>query len=224
MIILISTVILFIGIIKKTNNVIVHGVTWSAKLSELDYSKWGTRKAVSNIIAHYAKQKGYYGRYGVDNYKEGATAYYISKDNSVYFAGKVLSAKKGNLDNYYDIRSTLDHEAGPKGHKYEKVIGDYTFSAHADIYYNQATSSDYSKASSGMQYTVAFGYAEHLWNAYDNAEISSETVNSKINLFNKNNSAGVTITPDWLMGSNKLNVQINNYEPKKAERLAKPQD
>ena len=209
---------------KKTNNVIVHGVTWSAKLSELDYSKWGTRKAVSNIIAHYAKQKGYYGRYGVDNYKEGATAYYISKDNSVYFAGKVLSAKKGNLDNYYDIRSTLDHEAGPKGHKYEKVIGDYTFSAHADIYYNQATSSDYSKASSGMQYTVAFGYAEHLWNAYDNAEISSETVNSKINLFNKNNSAGVTITPDWLMGSNKLNVQINNYEPKKAERLAKPQD
>ena len=210
---------------KTTNNVIVHGVTWSAKLSELDYSKWGTRKAVSNIIAHYAKQKGYYGRYGVDNYKEGATAYYSSKGNSVYFAGKVLSAKKGNLDNYYDIRSTLDHEAGPKGHKYENIPAlDYKFSDHADIYYSQATSSDYSRASSGMQYTVAFGYAEHLWNAYDNAEISPETVNSRIDSFNKNNSGGVTITPEWLSGSNKLNVQINNYEPKKAERLSKPQD
>lgn len=136
------------------------------------------------------------------------------------------SPSSAQFTKYVDrpVNLTLDHEAGPKGHKYEKVIGDYTFSAHADIYYNQATSSDYSKASSGMQYTVAFGYAEHLWNAYDNAEISSETVNSKINLFNKNNSAGVTITPEWLMGSNKLNVQINNYEPKKAERLAKPQD
>ncbi len=68
------------------------------------------------------------------------------------------------------------------------------------------------------------GFVEHLWNAFDRGDISAETVNSRIDLFNKNNSAGITITPEWLMGSNKLNVHINNYEPKKAERLTNPQD
>lgn len=75
-----------------------------------------------------------------------------------------------------------------------------------------------------MQYTVAFGYAERLWNAYDNAEISAKTLNSRIDLFNKNNSAGVRIAHKWLIGSNKLDIQINNYKSKRAERLTKPQD
>lgn len=177
---------------KKTNNVIVHIGKGQYTLNQLNYNTSGTRKSVSNIIAHYAKAKGLSGVYGVKSMDKETTGAHTTPQKSVYFNSKQLAA--GGYNDFYDIRNTLDHEAGSKGHKYENV-NPYTFLAHAQVYLEQAKASDYGKSTEGNQNSVAFGFMQRLWNAYVKDEISWQGMDPYINDFNKNNTGGVTVTP-----------------------------
>src|SRR5690606_41949904 len=69
---------------KRTNNVVVNtnstatklsqlnGNTGAPNLSQLDYSSKGTAKAVSNVLAHYAGEKGISGYTGVYSGSKGS--------------------------------------------------------------------------------------------------------------------------------------------------------
>lgn len=112
----------------------------------------------------------------------------------------------GGLNNSYDIRSILDHEAG--GHKNENIKGEYTFLDHAKVYLEQTKNSDYGNSTNGNQNSVAFGFMQRLWNAYYNKEISWQGMDPYINDFNSN-SAGVKVIP--IGGYDKpMNVVIQN--------------
>ena len=212
---------------KKTNNIIVHTDQGNAKLSQLDYSKQGTRKAVSNIIAHYAGQKGLSGIYGVSTKieNEDTGAQTSRKRGSVFYNSKQLA--KGSYDNLYDLRNTLDHEAGKDGHKSEPKGITYTYLAHAKVYLGQSKTSDHVNSTEGNQNSVAFGFAERLWNAYKNKEISWDGMNPYLDDFNKN-KGGVTISTIGGYEGDPMEVGIQNdnqqFAPKAVEKLKNPNE
>lgn len=85
-------------------------------LSKLDYSNKGTACAVSRIIANEAKALGYNGYYGVKKMDRESTIAHTNSKNSVFF--NTTQLKKGSGDNFYDMKSTLRHEADQiTGHK-----------------------------------------------------------------------------------------------------------
>lgn len=177
---------------KDTNYIIVHADGGNAKLSQLDYNKKGTRKAVSKIIAHYAGQKGLKGYYGVSTLKSAQTVAVTKANNNVFF--NTTQLKQGSSDNLYNLRNVIDHEAGKKGHKSENIpADDYKFLDHAKVYLEQSKTSDYGKSTDRNQYAVAFGFAQRLWNAYKKDEISWEGMDPYLEDFNKNNTGGVQI-------------------------------
>ena len=212
---------------KKTNNVIVHIGTGQYKLNQLDYNKSGTLKAVSNIIAYYAGKKGLSGYYGVTSMKSETTGAVTKPWGTVLFNSKQLGSKEGNYNDFYNIRNTLDHEAGAKGHKNENV-SPYTYLAHAQVYLEQAKTADYGKSTESNQNSVAFGFMERLWNAYEKDEISWQGMDPYINDFNKNNTGGVTVTPNGGYDS-PMDVYINNDGarskfPEPVKKLKSPHD
>src|SRR5690606_18279306 len=121
---------------KSTNNVVVNtnssatklsqlnGNTGAPNLSQLGYSSKGTAKAVSNVLAHYAGEKGISGYTGVYSGSKGSAL--TNPNSNIFFNAKALS--EGTYDNAYNIRSTLNHEGG---HKNENYKGDYTFELHS---------------------------------------------------------------------------------------------
>ncbi|SEW49642.1 RHS repeat-associated core domain-containing protein [Chryseobacterium wanjuense] len=204
---------------KKTNNIIVHTDQGNAKLSQLDYSKKGTRMAVSNIIAHYATQKGLTGYYGVSTKikNEDTGAVTSGRSNNVFYNSKQLA--KGSYNNLYDLRNTLDHEAGKDGHKNENKNGEYTFLAHAKVYLGQSKTSDYENSTEANQYSVAFGFAQRLWNAYKKDEISWEGMDPYLEDFNRNNTGGVQISTIGGYEGDPMEVVIKNDTK---QSIAKP--
>lgn len=209
---------------KKSTNVIVHIGKGQYTLNQLDYNHSGTRKAVSNIIGYYAAKKGLYGVFGVKRMNDKTMGAVTTPWKSVFFNSNQLEI--GNYNNFYNIRSTLDHEAGAKGHKNETVIP-YTFLAHAQVYLEQGKSSDYGKSTENNQNAVAFGFMERLWNAYKEKEISWEGMDPYIDDFNKNNKGGVNVTS---IGGydDPMDVSINNDNRQtpliRAKRLNSPYD
>ena len=221
---------------KKTNNVIVHTSSSATKLSQLngdkgvklsqlDYNSRGTAKAVSNVIAHYAGAKGLAGIYGVKSINDPSTLAHTTPQKSVYFNSKALSA--GNLNDAYDIRSVLDHEAGKAGHKNENIVP-YTYLAHAKVYLGQSKTSDYEKSTLVNQNSVAAGFVQRLWNAYKQDEISWEGMNPYLNDFNKNNTGGVQVFPIGGYEGEPMQLIIQNgsfkSEPKTLEKMTSPHD
>lgn len=182
-------------------------------------------KAVSNVIAHYAGQKGLAGTYGVKSIKDPSTLAHTTPQKSVYFNSKALSA--GNLNDAYDIRSVLDHEAGKAGHKNENIVP-YTYLAHAKVYLGQSKTSDYGKSTLGNQNSVASGFVQRLWNAYKQDEISWEGMNPYLNDFNKNNTGGVKVFPIGGYEGEPMQLIIQNgsfkSEPKILEKMTSPHD
>lgn len=85
------------------------------------------------------------------------------------------------------------HEAGQKGRKNEN-INPYTYLAHAQVYLNQSKTSDYGNSTDCIQNSVAFGFMQRLWNAYNKDEIIWGGMNPYIHDFNNNNTGGVTIS------------------------------
>ncbi|MBO4234231.1 hypothetical protein FO675_07995 [Riemerella anatipestifer] len=209
---------------KKTNNVIIHTDKGNVRLSQLDYTKKGTRMAVSNIIAHYAGKKGLSGVYGVKTMKSHSTGAHTTPWKSVFFNSKALSA--GKYDNFYNIRSTLDHEAGEKGHKSEN-ISPYTYIAHTQVYLDQAKSPDYGKSTEDYQSSIAFGFMERLWNSYEQKEISWGKLGQYIDDFNANNTGGVKVIP---IGGydGPMDIYVDNdgvkYTPTTAEKIKTPHE
>lgn len=140
---------------KSTNNIIVHIGKEEYKLSQLDYNKKGTLKAVSNVLAHYAGEKGMKEYVGVGAFEKGS-AYANAYDN-IFFNTKALD--KGIYDNIYNVKSTLNHEIG---HINEPTLDPYTFEQHANIYLAEASHPDFTKTTqaysrSGTQfYTESF--------------------------------------------------------------------
>ncbi|MDF2932638.1 MAG: sugar-binding protein [Chryseobacterium sp.] len=212
---------------KSSHNIIVHTDQGNARLSQLDYSKKGTVKAVSNIIAHYASQKGLSGYYGVSGrIKSPDTGAITSRQTgSVYYNIKQL--EKGSYNDLYDLRNTLDHEAGKSGHKFENVKP-YTFLAHAKVYLGQAKTSDYGNSTERNQNSVAFGFAQRLWNAYKEDEISWQGMDPYIADFNNNNKGGVYISTIGGYEGEPMQVAIQNgeqsYETKTVEKMTNPHD
>lgn len=221
---------------KRTNNVVVHTNSSATNLShlngdkgvllsQLDYSSRGTAKAVSNVVAHYAGQKGLAGTYGVKSIKDPSTLAHTTPQKSVYFNSKALSA--GNLNDAYDIRSVLDHEAGKTGHKNEHIVP-YTYLAHAKVYLGQSKTSDYGKSTLDNQNSVAAGFVQRLWNAYKQDEISWEGMNPYLNDFNKNNTGGVQVFPIGGYEGEPMQLIIQNgsfkSEPKTLKKMTNPHD
>jgi len=211
---------------KKTNNIIVHTDQGNAKLSQLDYNKKGTLKAVSNIISHYAGQKGLSGYYGVSTkIKSEDTGAQTSRSNgTVFYNSKQLA--KGGYDNLYDLKNTLDHEAGKDGHKNENVTP-YTFLAHAKVYLGQSKTSDYGNSTERNQNSVAFGFTQRLWNAYKEDEISWDGMNPYIDDFNKNNKGGVYISTIGGYENDPMQVVIQNggqSKPLSVEKMTNPNE
>ncbi|MEC3875555.1 RHS repeat-associated core domain-containing protein [Chryseobacterium salviniae] len=213
---------------KKTNNIIVHTDQGNAKLSQLNYNKKGTLRAVSNIIAHYAGQKGFSGYYGVSNKIKGEDTGAITSraTGTVYFNIKQL--QKGSYNDLYNLRNTLDHEAGANGHKSENLNGKYTFLDHAKVYLGQAKTSDYGNSTEGNQNSVAFGFAQRLWNAYKKDEISWQGMDPYINDFNKNNKEGVNISTIGGYEGEPMQIVIQNgtqqSKPQSVELMKNPNE
>jgi len=178
-------------------------------LSQLDYNGQGTRKAVSNIIAHYAEKNGYTGSFGVSDLGENDTVAHTTPWGTVFFNSYNL--KKGLSDNYYDLQSALDHEVNLKfGHKGESadLRRNYTFLAHAEVYLGQAGTDNYKNSTRHNKYSVASDFVERLWNAYDKREINDDKLDSYIQTFNKSNTGNVTIINTQLWGSGQMSYQI----------------
>ncbi|GAE65908.1 RHS repeat-associated core domain-containing protein [Chryseobacterium indologenes] len=224
---------------KKTNNVIIHTNSSATKLaqlngdkgvklSQLDYSSKGTTRAVSNVLAYYAGQKGFSGYYGVSGKIKGAdTGAIISRaTGTVYYNIKHL--QKGSYDNLYNLRNTLDHEAGAGGHKNENPNGKYTYLDHAKVYLGQAKTSDYGNSTENNQNSVAFGFAQRLWNAYKRDEVTWQGMDPYISDFNNNNKGGVSISTIGGYEGEPMEVVIQNgtkqFKQQPVELMKNPND
>ncbi len=224
---------------KSTNNVVVHtnssatklsqlkGNTGAASLSQLDYSSRGTLKAVSNILSHYAGEKGIKGYTGVGTFDRGSAL--TSPTGNTFFNTKDLS--KGTYDNAYNVRSTLNHEGGKLGHKNENIPSNrYTFVDHATVYLNEAKHPDFGKTTQGYRYRQAASFGQRVLNAAEKeASYGTDRMNM-INQYNEGNTGGVSITPysggNNLPTSTTITVSVGNstYPSKPYEDIKHPQD
>ena len=223
---------------KSTNNVVVHtnssatklsqlkGNTGAASLSQLDYSSKGTNKAVSNVLAHYAGEKGISGYTGV--YKGPQGSAFTNQNGNIFFNTKSLS--KGTYNNAYNIRSTLNHEGGQLGHKNENYKGDYTFELHSKIYLNEASNSDFGKATESFRVRQAQSFGQHVLNAAQKGSSYGSDPMNMINEYNNGNTGGVNITTynggNNLPTSTTITVSVGNntYPTKSYEDIKNPRD
>ncbi len=224
---------------KSTNNVVVHtnssatklsqlkGNTGAASLSQLNYSNKGTTKAVSNILAHYAGEKGISEYTGTYSGSRGSA--YTNDRGNIFFNIKDLG--NGTYNNAYNIRSTLNHEGGKLGHKNENINpDDYTFVDHAKVYLNEAKNPDFGKTTQGYRYGQAASFGQRILNAAEKESNYSNNPMNMINDYNAGNTGGVTITP--YSGGNNLptgtiitvTVGNNTYPSKPYENIKYPQD
>ena len=128
----------------------------------------------------------------------------------------------------YDLRNTLDHEAGSGGHKNENSNGKYTYLGHAKVYLSQAKTSDYGNSTEGNQNSVAFGFAQRLWNAYKKDEITWQGMDPYISDFNNNNKGGVYISTIGGYDGKPMEVVLQNgtkqFNPQPVEIMKNPND
>ncbi|PQA96786.1 hypothetical protein B0A69_01575 [Chryseobacterium shigense] len=230
----------YIGTDKKsTNNVVVHsnssatklsqlkGNTGAASLSQLNYNSKGTNKAVSNILAHYAGEKGISGHTGTYSGSRGSAL--TMANGNIFFNTKALS--DGTYDNAYNIKSTLNHEGGKLGHKNENIPANrYTFVDHATVYLNEAKNPDFGKTTQGYRYGQAASFGQRVLNAAEKeASYGADRMNM-INEYNEGNTGSVTITPynggNNLPTSTTITVSVGNstYPSNPYEDIKHPQD
>jgi RHS repeat-associated protein len=200
-------------------NILVQIGTKSYPLSSLDYNKQGTAHAVSNIIGHYASEMGYSGTYGIKGMNAGG---HTTGKGSVFLSASEF--KNGSYDNLYNIKSTLGHEAGPKGHKSESsnLRENYTFMAHAGVYFEQGRTSDFTKSDLNEQYTVGLAFTERVWTALVNNEINSHEFETYIKAFNDKNTGGVFINynKDYpKTGELNINITVDGKSPNGTESV-----
>ncbi|MGG7469256.1 DUF6443 domain-containing protein [Chryseobacterium arthrosphaerae] len=224
---------------KSTNNVVVHtnssatklsqlkGNTGAASLSQLDYSSKGTNKAVSNVLAHYAGEKGISGYTGTYSGSRGSAL--TMPSGNIFFNIKDLS--KGNYDNAYNIKSTLNHEGGKLGHKNENINpDDYTFVDHATVYLNEAKNPDFGKATEKYRVGHATSFGQRVLNAAQKESSYGNDPMNMINEYNNGNTGSVTITSysggNGLPTSTTITVSVGNntYPTKSYEDIKHPQD
>nr|WP_315035481.1 RHS repeat-associated core domain-containing protein [uncultured Chryseobacterium sp.] len=224
---------------KSTNNVVVHtnssatklsqlkGNTGAANLSQLDYSSKGTNKAVSNVLAHYAGEKGISGYTGTYSGSRGSAL--TMPSGNIFFNIKDLS--KGTYDNAYNIKSTLNHEGGKLGHKNENINpDDYTFVDHATVYLNEAKNPDFGKATEKYRVGQATSFGQRVLNAAQKESSYGNDPMNMINEYNNGNTGSVTITPysggNGLPTSTTITVSAGNntYPTKPYEDIKHPQD
>jgi RHS repeat-associated protein len=225
---------------KKTNNVVVHskssatklsqlkGDTGAAKLSQLNYNSKGTVGAVSNILAHYAGEKGIPGYTGIYSGSRGSAVTSPYSGNT-FFNTKDLS--NGNYDNAYNIRSTLNHEGGKLGHKNENIPNDkYTYKAHATVYLNEAKHPDFGKTTEAYRYGQAASFSLRVLNAAQKESSYGNNPMNMIDEYNSKNTGSVTISAysggNGLPTSTLTTVQVGNntYPAKEYEDIKNPQD
>ena len=221
---------------KSTNNVVVHtnssatklsqlnDNTGAANLSQLDYSSKGTAKAVSNVLAHYAGEKGISGYTGVYSGSKGSAL--TNPNGNIFFNAKALS--EGTYDNAYNIRSTLNHEGG---HKNENINpDDYTFGDHAKVYLNEAKHPDFSKTTESYRAGQAASFGQRVLNAAEKETNYNNNPMNMINEYNTGNTGSVTIKPysggNNLPKSTTITVTVGNntYPSKPYEDIKHPQD
>ncbi|MDP9961965.1 DUF6443 domain-containing protein [Chryseobacterium lathyri] len=224
---------------KSTNNVVVHtnssatklsqlkGNTGAASLSQLDYSSKGTNKAVSNVLAHYAGEKGISGYTGTYSGSRGSAL--TMPSGNIFFNTKDLS--EGTYDNAYNIKSTLNHEGGKLGHKNENINpDDYTFVNHATVYLNEAKNPDFGKATEKYRVGQATSFGQRVLNAAQKESSYGNDPMNMINEYNNGNTGSVTITPysggNGLPTSTTITVSAGNntYPTKPYEDIKHPQD
>jgi RHS repeat-associated protein len=182
-----------------------HGLRY---LSGLDYSKKGTRYAVSRIIAKEALLRCYTGYYGVRSMDEEDTGAYTNRANTIWTNTKQLT--KGTYDDYKDLGSMLDHEGNPDfGHRGEKNRDNYNFVSHANVYLGQSQTDDFNSTSDDNKYSVATGFVNRMYNAYLNKEITFEGLKSEVGRFNKLNAKnGVQLLSKF--DGNGVDVQLKD--------------
>jgi hypothetical protein len=121
--------------------------------------------------------------------------------------------KKGSYDNSFWLKSVLGHEADPNnGHKSESLNlkHNYTYMAHAGVYFEQGRTSVFAKLDENGKYTVASAFTDRIWNAFVNGEIKSEQIKTYINAFNTKNTGGVTINAGLItIGNNISGMRFN---------------
>jgi hypothetical protein len=225
---------------KSTNNVVVHtnssvtklsqlsGNTGAANLSQLDYSSRGTTKAVSNVLAYYAGEKGIGGYTGVAT-GSGFSAFTQPQSENIFF--NISDLKKGTYNNAYNIRSTLNHEGGKLGHKNENIPADkYKFVDHATVYLNEARNPDFGKTTESYRAGQVASFGQRVLNATEKeASYGTDRMNM-INEYNEGNTGSVTITPynggNNLPTSTTITVSVGNstYPSNPYEDIKHPQD
>jgi|GEM_PF-1618436 len=222
---------------KSTNNVVVHsnssatrlsqlqGDTGAVGLSQLNYGSGGTVKAVSNILAHYAAEKGLKGYIGVGTFEKGSA--YTGGNGNVFFNSKALNA--GTYDNAYNIRSTLNHEGGSFGHKNENIPSNrYTFIDHSKVYLNEALHSDFNRTTGNYKAGQARAFVNHVLNADVKESRYGTNYTDMLNLYNQNR-AGVRVnvnTGGGLTTGANIGITVNgtNYKTTKYEDISNPHD
>ncbi|WP_407847356.1 RHS repeat-associated core domain-containing protein [Chryseobacterium sp. KCF3-3] len=233
----------YIGTDKKnTHNVIVHtnssatklselkGDTGAAMLSQLDYSSRGTTRAVSKVLAHYAGEKGITGYIGLAQMaSETAGAFNNPQTKNTFF--NINQLENGLYDNAYNIRSSLNHEAGTLGHKNENIPADkYKFVDHATIYLNEAKNPDFGKTTEKYRYGQAASFGQRVLNAAEKEASYGNNPMNMINEYNNGNTGSVTIIPysggNQMPTNTTITVQIGNntYKAKSYEDIKNPQD
>lgn len=225
---------------KKTNNVVVHtnssatklsqlsGNTGAANLSQLDYSSRGTTRAVSNVLAYYAGEKGIGGYTGVAT-GSGFSAFTQPQSKNIFF--NISDLKGGSYNNAYNIRSTLNHEGGQLGHKNENIPADkYKFVDHATVYLNEARNPDFGKTTESYRAGQAASFGQRILNAAQKESSYGNDPMNMINVYNDKNTGSVTVTPysggNNLPTSTTITVSVGNntYPTKPYEDIKYPQD
>lgn len=182
----------------------------SYNLSSLDYTKKGTRLAVSNIIGHYASKNGASGYFGVDasSSLDKNIGGYTKKNGTVMLNAKSFQA--GYYNNFHDLSNTIAHEVSPVfGHKSENIPSEkYTFLDHAKVYLGQTQTNDFNNTTDKNKYSVSSGFTNRVYNAMLNGETDLNGVKSQISNFNTlNANNGVNIQSKF--DGNGVNVQID---------------
>lgn len=128
-------------------------------------------------------------------------------------------------DNANNLKSTLNHEIGSDGHRGEKRTGNYRYIDHANIYLNETKSTDFSGTNENYKYSVAFGFAQRVFNAKVEGEIGSNEERSIIENFNSN-THGINIDYKSWNGEGSATISIGGktYLEKDFKRLKEPEN
>lgn len=194
------------------NKILVRLGKKDVALSKLDYNKRGTLRAVSRIIAAEAGAMGYRGWFGVKKMESETTGAHTtsSKNRTVFFNTKKL--QDGTYDNFYNLRSTLFHEADPqKGHRSEATGKPYTFTQHANVYLNQTKADDFYKSDTDNQNSAIVGFLARAFMARKEGEIGTNELNSMISDFNQFHEGHYYIDFKMNSGVDSSILKIYNY-------------